>query len=424
MIAGTFKAHPLFAADERGTVAVTFGLMFLTLSFVSGMAIDYGRVIHAQSNFMAAADAAALSGGRALLNGTNTEDDVKAIALKFFEANIAEGGGVGATHDTPVIDVDKVSGGVTVSVTAKVPMTLTAIAGIEFINVPVTASTKVDHKDIELGLALDITGSMKGQKLKDLKAAAKDLVDILMPDDGGTNKVRIGLAPYSAAVNVGTYAAAVSGNASIDGCVWERTGADAYTDAAPAAGSYFHAGAVPKDIDPTEGTSSYLCPKAKLQPLSNDKNLLKSKIGSLVADGFTAGHLGASWAWNLISPEWKDVWPAESKPVGYGDGKTLKVIILMTDGIFNTAYANGTSSAQALALCSKMKGTDVDPDLTPGQHKVVVYAIGFKAPAGAEATLKSCASSDDHYFAASNGSELKDAFSSIALQLSNLRLTN
>ncbi len=405
------KKQDTFATDERGTVAVLFGLMFTVLTFSAGMAIDYGRVVHTQTKFSAAVDAATLAAGRALLSG-GTEAEAEAIAIKFLEENV-DASALHATYKTPDVDVDVATGGVTVSVSPVVQMTLTSILGFDTITVPVTASTKFDSKDIELGMALDITGSMAGSKIADLKTAAKDLVEILLPDGGTQNKVRIGLAPYSAAVNLHKYASAVSGGASTDGCVWERTGANAFTDAAPSSGHYFHAGGVPKDIDATEGTSSYLCPKAKLEPLTDDKGVLKAAINSYKADGFTAGHIGATWAWNLISPDWDSIWPIASKPVSYGDGKTLKAIILMTDGIFNTAYYNGTSSGQAVNLCDAMK-----------VQGVVVYAIGFKAPAGAETTLKTCATSEDHYFNANNGSELQEAFVAIAQQLNNLRLTN
>src|SRR4029434_9142436 len=47
---------------------------------------------------------------------------------------------------------------------------------------PVGAHSEVDRssRNIEVALALDITGSMAGQKLTDLIKAAKDLVDIVV----------------------------------------------------------------------------------------------------------------------------------------------------------------------------------------------------------------------------------------------------
>ena len=52
---------------------------------------------------------------------------------------------------------------------------------------------------------LDTTGSMSGQKILDLKAAAKDLVDIVVWDDQSQYTSKIAIAPFSAHVNVGGY---------------------------------------------------------------------------------------------------------------------------------------------------------------------------------------------------------------------------
>ena len=242
---------------------------------------------------------------------------------------------------------------------------------------------------------------MQGQKIADLKSAAKDLVDILLPDGGTPNKVRIGLAPYAASVNAGVYAATVSNNAST-ACVHERGGAQAFTDAAPGQGTY---------LGFRNGLS---CPAAKVEPITDDKALLKSKIDTYTAGGSTAGHIGAAWASYLVSPQWTGTWPAASAPAPYGDGKTLKAIVLMTDGEFNTQYvnANGDSDSQARQICTETK-----------DRNVVVYTIGFQSPAQAEALLKDCASSPTHYFSAQNGNELRQAFIEIAQQLNNLRLT-
>lgn len=149
-------------------------------------------------------------------------------------------------------------------------------------------------------------------------------------------------------------------------------------------------------------------------PLSDDPDALKRTIGGLSAGGGTAGHIGTAWANYLISPKWSGIWPGASAPVAYNDSKTIKAIVLMTDGEFNTWYvgANGSSDAQARKLCTEMK-----------KDNVVVYSIGFMSPPAAQALLKNCASSADHYFNASNGNELRSAFIEIANNLNNLRLT-
>ena len=58
-----------------------------------------------------------------------------------------------------------------------------------------------------------------------LKDASNDLLAIFLPDGGtGTTKIRIGMAPFDAGVNAGSYASSVSGWTS-DTCIYERLNA-------------------------------------------------------------------------------------------------------------------------------------------------------------------------------------------------------
>lgn len=389
-----------FESDERGVVAVLFGIMFMVLILMTGVAIDHDRIVHSQSKLTAAADAAALAAGRALLDGRLDDSDVEDVARRYFNENASSSGQFSEVRDVRVT-INRARGTVTVDVDAEMPLSVTRVAGFTSFDVPVTSATSFDQRDIELGMALDITGSMAGSKIADLKSAAKDLVDILLAEAGSTNKVRIGLAPYAASVNAGSYARTVTDGAS-GACVHERSGSEAFTDATPESGQW---------LGYTRGMS---CPSARVMPLTTDKSALKSRIDTFTAAGTTAGHLGASWAWYLVSPEWASIWPSESEPVEYGEPNTIKAIVLMTDGVFNQQYvsSNGSSSTQARNVCQEMKDMNV-----------VVYAVAFQAPSDAAALLRECASSEEHYFNAADGEELREAFQSIATRLNNLRLT-
>ncbi len=389
-----------FARDERGVVAVLFGLIFVMLVILSGIAVDQSRIYHSTSKLAAAADAAALAAGRAMLDRRNTDDEVKQIGQRFFDENLAVTRDFANVHGVRIIP-NRVAGTVTVDVDADVPVTITKVAGFESVLTPVKSSTAYDQRDIELGMALDVTGSMSGSKIANLKLAAKDLIDILIPDSGSTNTVRIGLAPYAAGVNAGSYARMVTNDRSTR-CVHERAGSEAYTDYAPGTGSWIGF------------TSGMNCPSARVEPLTNNKGTLKSRIDTYSASGMTAGHIGAAWAWYLVSPEWASIWPTSSRPVSYSEPNTVKAIILMTDGEFNTQYVsgNGNSSSQALNLCEEMKDKDV-----------VVYSVAFQSPTSAANLLRSCATSEDTFFNANDGDELRAAFQSIAANLNNLRLT-
>jgi Flp pilus assembly protein TadG len=341
------KAPATFTADESGTISPMFGLVFAVMILCVGAAIDTGRAIHSKSTLGAAADAASLAGGKALLDGRLTDADVRALALRYFQENVTDAEKYGRISQ-PIITIDRKLGLVKVDAVGIVETTAARISGVQNINLPVTSTVQSDQKDIELGLALDVTGSMSGQKILDLKSAAKDLVDILIPNTGGGNKVRIGLAPYSASVNAGQYAALAT-NGQSTSCVHERGGSEAFSDAEPTG------------IDALGYTLNMFCPPtAEVLAMTNDKTALKANINSYTAGGRTAGHIGAAWASYLISPEWKNIWPNASRPVNYGDKTTVKAMVddrwRVQLAVHQRQWRLGCASSQSLRGSKKAEG--------------------------------------------------------------------
>jgi len=72
---------------------------------------------------------------------------------------------------------------------------------------------------------------------------------------------------------------------------------------------------------------------------------------------------------------------------------------------------SSTKNARALAICDAAK-----------DQQIIVFTIGFEAPSSGESLLLQCASSDSHYFDA-DGTEISEAFASIASSIRKLRLT-
>ena len=119
--------------------------------------------------------------------------------------------------------------------------------------VPTSTTAIRESKRLEVSIMLDVTGSMSGD-LSSLKTAAKQFIDILIPDENnnevnGEKKVRIALVPYASMVNVRPFINAVrrtsppltlfkrtnSSNTFMltDHCVSERNGAHNFSDNAP-----------------------------------------------------------------------------------------------------------------------------------------------------------------------------------------------
>lgn len=391
-----------FRQDRNGTVALMFGLIFMGLIAGSAIAIDSSRLNRARAQTSAALDAASLATAKALRVQAVTDAELQQLAHSYFEANLRAQRKLDTTYDNFTVTIDRDRNKADISVDITMPTALGSVFNITAFRETLTSQSVYSARDIELGMMLDVSGSMRGSKIAALRSSAKELVDIVLDDAQGPSKNRIGIAPYSSAVNAGTYAAAATNNASpsYSSCVTERSGAEAFTDAPPSAAPL------------RKRTTS--CSGSTITPLSNEREMIKSRVDALTDGGSTAGHLGIAWAWYLVSPQWASFWPSASAPRTYGDPEVMKAVIIMTDGEFNTQYesANGSSVQQAQRLCENIKSSGV-----------IVFSVGFEAPPAALAVLQQCASQSAYYYDARNASELRDAFNRIARELTGLRLT-
>lgn len=469
-----------FARDKRGSTAIIFGLTIYPIFLCIGLAVDYGRAVGARNQMQQILDSAALAGGRAAQtydpqnsSYASAKDAALAAAQTYFNSmGISQA--VQKSLTLTYTNASQTEFEFTGTAWIKTPF-LNAAAAVKSADaLPgapdgcdyswwscqkvsskstalVEAGGSNDGTSLEVSIMLDITGSMEGQKLTDLKAAAKDAVDIMIWADQSETTSKIALVPFSEDVRLPTLSAfqkavgtsnvstssSGSGRKGVteygynfyqpygDYCVVERPGLEKYTDKAPGTDRY----SLPNRIYSGWSQDCAVPSTAAIMPLTSNKTQLKDRIDDLTANGGTAGHIGTAWAWYTLSPEWKDLWSAEeNKPKSYGTDKLRKIAVLMTDGDYNTQYslkgiktsvfspalswANDSAKNQALALCSGMKNKNIE-----------VFTIGFMVSSGAETMLKACATDNAHYYPASNGDALRMAFRDIALKISKLRLS-
>jgi len=406
-----------FQKDTRGAIAVIFGFTFLVIVVALGSAIDVARGIRVSTTIASAVDAAVLAGAKGMRLKNMTDTEITTLVTTIFNENVKASG-----VDTPTINVfdviiNRAKSSVELDVKAEIPTVIGQLAGVDKLSTPSRGVAVYEAQDIEVALQLDVTGSMSGTKMADLKDATKLLVDILIPDDKTLlqgQKIRIGYAPYAAGINAGPYAKHMNGNVSApNNCVYERSNTvHQDTDSFPVGGAKVHKTKL--DLP-----SANNCPTAQVLPMTDDKIKLKTTVDSYWTGGSTAGHLGTAFSWYLLSPKWASIWPVASEPAAYGDTGTKKIAILMTDGQYNTVGGDYSGSNVSVSqnfakdTCAAMKAAGIK-----------VYTVGFKLNvSSATATLQACASTMDHFYEAEDGDALKLAFASIAEDIATLRLS-
>ena len=204
-----------FWKNERGAIAVLFGLLLTLICACTGAAIDFARYTNAKSQTRNAIDAAVLAGARVLLLGGGSAKAL-AAAKDYYDRNVSDRFEV--SSDTVQFQVVENGTAITGSGNAYLPTTLLQLAGIN--QLPLVTDTSAGFAkaqinggsgDIEVAVMLDVTGSMcpdgsgpcsYGPKLDALKTAAKDLVNIVVSADQSEVKSRVALVPFSDRIRV------------------------------------------------------------------------------------------------------------------------------------------------------------------------------------------------------------------------------
>ena len=213
----------------------------------------------------------------------------------------------------------------------------------------------------------------------------------------------------------------------ISTCVSERT-TNAYTDVSPATtllGTNYPASANP-------------CLSSTITPLTATRATLTTAISGLAATSSSGGHIGVGWGWYSISPNFSSIFTGTSAPGSYTAPHLKKVLILMTDGEYNSSYCNGVISqdsttgsgsaadhincnapngntyTQAGLLCTAMKAKGV-----------TIYTVGFQvgSDTNAQNLVNNCATDAQHVYTPNTGTALQDAFEAIGADIAALRIS-
>jgi Flp pilus assembly protein TadG len=178
------------------------------------------------------------------------------------------------------------------------------------------------------------------------------------------------------------------------------------------------------------------CPSSQILPLTDNLAQIKSRIGSMNAEGGTNIHQGVMWGFHALSP---------TDPLTEGNAynsATSKVMIVMTDGENTHAATNNMNgswwyTAYGYPFNRRLGKVgdstdqlqvemDVRTAATCANAKaagITIYTIGLSAPnQKTKDLLTRCASSAAKSYFPEDPSELHGVFKEIAEELANLRL--
>lgn len=185
-----------FFRGRRGSLLTWAAFLMVPLLGFVGIGSDAARGYLVRARLSQALDAAALAAGRAGTDYTKA----RTMAETLFKANFPDGF-MGAVVSGPVITFDTVAEKVNVSATAQLDTYFVHLIGIDTFRVRADSEVTASGINLEVSLVIDVTGSMGGQKILDLIAASKNLVDIVVWDDQSEYTSKIAMVPWSAGVN-------------------------------------------------------------------------------------------------------------------------------------------------------------------------------------------------------------------------------
>ena len=360
-----------FKSDQRGTMAVIWGVSLSAITFAVGSAYDYSKISTARSLSQNAADMLALtasaymrdSGGHRPVAGDQGFQHGKKYYLEDYDIDLNPYYDVGSNRRGRLIRSQRPHfrvyydsprpGEVRVKIWGKTKPAFMSLAGVDMMDFHSSSIVTYEVLDIKdpasVVLVLDNSGSMKNtdgdgvSRQNELEATVKSFMrkmkEIIPKDDAGVdeNVLRTGMISY-----------------------WSHV-------------------------------DEYLTVPMKWGTISD------SKVDALWAGGGTNSYAGMSRAQQYLNGEDTIHNSAEAETP---TDSPLKFVILMTDGQNNNYY----DDSRTVSTCNAMKNN----------NDARIYTIGFAVNTSRSRNmLKNCASSDEHYFSAEDAQALQSVFDGI-----------
>ncbi len=343
-----------FRAEERGTMTIFTLIIFIIMIMVGGIAVDLMKFESERVTLQNTLD-------RAVLAAADRDQKLspKEVVLDYFaKAGLSD---YIDANDITVDQDDLVSyRTVSAKATHDVSTHFMKMTGVDTLSAPASGTAEERIGDLEISMVLDVSGSMGGSKLTDLKTAAKKFVDQII-SQSEADSVSFSIIPYATQVNASAELLdyfSVTDEHNYSNCVLFDA-ADFTETAIDPDDLIQRAGHFDPWRDWTSKDSSYdnesvrrVCHTETSREIiawEKDATILKDHIDSFFAQGNTSIEIGVKWGIALLDPAAQSVVTDmiedelvsehfQNRPFEYDYSSGQKIIVVMTDGINTTQY--------------------------------------------------------------------------------------
>ena len=371
-----------FRRDETGSLVIFSLFIFLLILMMSGMAVDLVRQERERVKIQNTLDTAVVAAS-SLTQGLESKAEVEALVKDHMAK-------AGLNPDIVSVDSDTVKPGgsdeiisrwVNAEVDFQMDTMFMNMMGIDSLPGGAVSGAREGSQMIEIAMVLDVSGSMNGDKLDNLKIAAKQFVTTVLTNNS-PDRTLISIIPYSQQVHMSddlmtrlniptatdpklrlnTVPVAVTPTPTNPNAVASYTEGNTATNCVRFRDADFDTRSIVDGIElellahfrdgstgsyGTPGASSRWCRRGVKQPMllfQNNETTLHDHIEALSAGGWTAIDYGMNWGVGVLDPSFQDVVtgmiadgdaPAHAAgfPVDFGTPDVLKYVVLLTDGI-------------------------------------------------------------------------------------------
>ncbi len=409
-----------FLRNERGNTAMMFGLCFLSLIGVSGLALDYTQALNYSTKLKIATDAAALAaatitGDAAGLSNPDLEPLQLAAAQKTFNANI----GSQSYIEDVAISMTISPGSIRVTATGDVANIFGRIFGspVTALSATADATLNLQSEKMEIAFVLDNTGSMAANnKMNLLKQAVHKFTARLQQAIKAGGDIKLALVPFDTNVKVDPVFASgrpwmrqpLSSLSGWSGCVTDRVqpyDTNAITPNLTTPDTLFDAVDGNSAIFPNAMPVS--CSLRAIMPLVSNFSSYDASVDAMSPNGQTNGTIGLAWGLQTLTP---------GEPFGTASAfgsEYRKIIVFLIDGA-NTKNRWTTDAAtidqRMLLICTEIKNKGID-----------LYTIGLVS--ANMNVLTPCASNPSMAYQVTDPNKIPDLFDVISQKMVAVRLT-